>query len=96
MTLRFFHVVDGIYPNPDNPEEYILHLLGAEDGEEESIDEYEYFFNSFDDAYSVVRYFQRNVIPIDEEGLIKVIEGSKAKKSYEDRTKEGVKIKYDS
>ncbi len=65
-TVKIWDVISGPYPCdiPDAEDVYFNLCKVEVDGKIESI---EYFFDSFNEAYEMIKYFQKNIEPIEIE-----------------------------
>ena len=64
--VKIWDVLSGPYPS-DLPDEQDVHYNVCKVEIEGKVIQMEYFFDSFNDAYEMVKYFQSNIEPLELE-----------------------------
>tara|TARA_R100000951_G_scaffold21442_1_gene17856 strand:+ start:457 stop:690 length:234 start_codon:yes stop_codon:yes gene_type:complete len=62
--IKIWDVISGPYPF-DHPDLDDVHYNLCKIEVDGKIDSMEYFFDTFNDAYEMVKYFQKNIDPIE-------------------------------
>jgi len=62
--IKIWDVISGPYPF-DHPDFDDVHYNLCKIEVDGKIDSMEYFFDTFNDAYEMVKYFQKNIDPIE-------------------------------